>query len=180
METNTYRPRTIGYVGIGSRQVSKTIREIETDNGEGTTLQIERSADLTKLCLTIIQYDTYKMEQLRTMTWSIDSRELCMNVSLFRPYHWLIEGRNNAILAIEKEQEDGDTYFRIYDGTTKPIITRLPIFSQICSGGRSDGFRLCLHDLSAQLIQDHHTKEGKSIPTYYEHFERLYGAIVPE
>ena len=172
-----YIKQQLGYLdAIPTGQISQGIRQMQTDNGEGTALCIAKKD--TQMSLTILQYDSKGTITFTGHTWEIQSSQLIMEVQKVHENCWRLEGNNGGVLQIDSVV-GGDIYMCITNNNhPKDLPFKVPSFSQIMSGGKSLTLRTALVKLVRQLREEEALITKKANPTYYEFIECLYDAMV--
>lgn len=161
----------IGLLGFLPQEICGNTRRIETDDGEGTVLQIIRT-DRT-ITLQIIQYNSNKEVLSEGSQWHIKTTDLDI---FLMPYstegYWGMIGEGGVVLHIEKTAA-GAIIFRIYDPAKEERITSVVQFSQLIAGGR---LKHVLYEITMLTDALQHVV-GSSMVTPYMIIEGIYDAI---
>ncbi len=168
--------QNVGTLGIFPRQIAPNIREIETDDGEGTTLKVCHELDY--LIFSIVQYDVSMQQVSESAPWKLLMDRIHIGVIVRNDQHWSLVGENNIILDLYKA-DDGDIVLCISDPAKGELPFRVPQFSLVSSGGKSPVVRRSLQEIVA-LLRREVKSEKKSIPTCYYSLVEVYNSIEQE
>lgn len=163
----------IGTLGIAPRQIDLTTREIETDDGEGTTLRVCHQSD--HVLFSIIQYDGSKQMVRESASWRLLADRIHIGIIMRNDQRWSLVGEAGVVLDLYKA-EDGDITLCIYDPAKQELPSRVPQFSMVYSGGKSPVVKSALQQMIT-LLRREVTSEKKSIPTCYYSLVEVYESI---
>lgn len=172
-----YEKQGAGLIGILPRQLAFDTREIETDYGEETMLQVKQTNTL--LTFTIVQYNDDQTERMRGSTWSFNANESTfVQAKLVVPDVWaLVDGSGIEMRLVVASS--GDITMAIYDPScAEENPFNVPPFTQATSGGRSLDTLLALVRLMHCLRESGMIEGAEPVPVdCYALLATIYDAI---
>lgn len=171
-----YTKRKLGWVdGIPSGKLTPSMRQIQTDNGEGTVLRVTKKDNT--FVLEIVQYNESGRLEFTGYQWELTKESSEMSVQKLHDKAWRMEGDNGALLQIDSF--NGDVQVCILHKNVPDTPSQVPSFSQSGSGGKSLTVRTVLTKIVCQLKEDDQSIQTAGlVTTYYNYIERLYEVMI--
>ncbi len=171
-----YEKIGFGTIGLCPRQKDHYTREIESDDGTETALQITRTE--MEFSFVLAHYNQDEQELMRSSPWMLDAKLHGLSVAFKKEgdNHWSITGKEGVVLHI-MVANDGDISLHVVNPHKGENVFHVPEFCLVTSGTKAHALLMTAGELVQQIRADDKNKVSNELRPYYVLLERFYEAI---
>ena len=168
-----YTKQHTGWLHLPSGEIAPFTRQRESDNGEGTALRIVKEKD--SVVVSIVQYNEQAEEVFTSKKCVFPFSSKVTIVSKFQHDCWRMAGDNNVELQIFKNSS-GDFELSIIG--PHELASRVPAFTQVASGGKSNALKSRLVDIVHEFNVNEYLVSKQGNGNYCQHIICWYEAMM--